>query len=34
MASSVDGKGYYMVGVDGAVYPFGDAPYLGRAIVS
>jgi hypothetical protein len=30
MAPSLDGDGYYLTGSDGAVYAFGDAPYLGR----
>jgi len=29
MSSSVDGSGYYMLGQGGAVYAFGDAPFLG-----
>jgi hypothetical protein len=32
MAPSLDGNGYYMVGADGALYAFGDAPFLGRVI--
>jgi hypothetical protein len=31
MAASVDGQGSYMTGIDGAVCPFGDAPYLAPA---
>jgi hypothetical protein len=31
MAASVDGQGSYMTGIDGAVCPFGDAPYLDPA---
>ncbi len=30
MTASVDGYGYYMTSANGAVYAFGDAPYLGR----
>jgi hypothetical protein len=30
MTPSVDGNGYYMVGKDGAIFAFGDAPFLGR----
>jgi len=26
---TADGKGYWMVGSDGGVFAFGDAPYLG-----
>jgi hypothetical protein len=29
MASSHDGRGYWLVGLDGGVFAFGDAPYLG-----
>jgi hypothetical protein len=29
LAPSADGAGYFMVGADGGVYAFGDAPYLG-----
>jgi hypothetical protein len=32
MAPSLDGNGYYLVGTDGALYAFGDAPYLGRVL--
>ena len=29
IAATPDGKGYWMVGADGAIYAFGDAPYEG-----
>jgi hypothetical protein len=32
MAASLDGNGYYLMGTDGALYAFGDAPYLGRVV--
>jgi hypothetical protein len=32
MAPSLDGNGYYLMGMDGALYAFGDAPYLGRVV--
>ena len=29
MAAAGDGKGYWLVGADGGVFAFGDAPYYG-----
>jgi hypothetical protein len=34
MSPSADGHGYYMLGADGAVDNFGDAPDLGRVMVT
>lgn len=28
------GKGYWMIGSDGAVFAFGDAVYVGRLLVT
>jgi hypothetical protein len=30
MASSVDGRGYYLLDASGHVYAYGDAPYMGN----
>jgi len=29
MASTADGRGYWMVGSDGGIFAFGDASFLG-----
>jgi hypothetical protein len=29
MAATPDGRGYLMVGADGGVFTFGDAPFFG-----
>jgi hypothetical protein len=29
MAATADGRGYWMVGSDGGVFSFGDAPFFG-----
>jgi hypothetical protein len=31
MASTPDGRGYWLVASDGGIFTFGDAPFLGSA---